>query len=78
MSQSLRSLTTGQFACKFLALVLSVVTQVNGEGGCSFETPHELVINPEPPGLPLIVEMNILIVGLRDVPVSGGSFGVDI
>ena len=66
------------FAYNFFAVVLAKVAQVYCNKGCSFETSYELVRNPEPQGNPLILDLDILIIGLRDVADSGGSYGVDV
>ena len=69
---------TCPFAYNFLAVILAKVAQVYGDGGCTFDTPFDLVRNPEPQGKPLTLGLNILIIGLRDVTDSGGSYGVDV
>ena len=43
--------------------------------GCAFEVPQGL---KAPVTTPLVLDVDILIVGLRDVASSGGSFGVDL
>ena len=64
---------------KLLIVLLAKVAQVLSTGkGCSFVNPYDLVKNPEPQGLPLLVDISILVIGLRDVAESGGSFGVDV
>ena len=47
--------------------------------GCSFDVPYELMRNPSPvvEGTPLLFEIDIHIIGLSDVPNSGGSFGLN-
>ena len=57
------------------------VRQVSGranKGGCRFDIPYELIMNPAPRGTPLFLGINIHIIGLRDVADSGGSFGLDV
>ena len=46
--------------------------------GCTFDVPWQLMSNPEPLTTPLLLGIDINIIGLREVADSGGSFGVDM
>ena len=62
-----------------IMVVLLCVGQVSCqhmETGCTFESQSISVSEPE--GTPLILGVDILIIGLREVSKSGGSFGIDV
>lgn len=46
--------------------------------GCAFEVPPHVRFNPEPRGTPLYLNIDIHVIGLREVADSGGSFGIDV
>ena len=46
--------------------------------GCTFDVPYELMRNPVPEIIPLLFDVHIHIIALREVANAGGSFGVDV
>ena len=61
--------------------VINVVAALDTElGGCNLVIPEEVLKRPEPQpeNGPLIIEAGFAINRIRDVPDSGGSFGVDL
>ena len=69
----------GQVSCQILAIGQEEegFAQDLAEG-CTFETPNIVNSNSEPVGTPLILGVDIHIIGLREVSKSGGSFSVDV
>ena len=64
-----------------LAVTLLLPHQVSCVGtykNCALEIPFDLVMNNEPDGSPLALSADILITGLTEVAVSGGSYSVDV
>ena len=59
--------------------LVSCTRRYTGEGfkGCKFHVSYQLMDNPEPEAESLSLAIDILIIGLREVSNSGGSFGVD-
>ena len=68
--------------CIVVFAVFSQIVQLaygyGDKTGCMMETPYNLYANPDPVGTPLLLELDIYIIGLREVSDSGGSFGVDV
>ena len=66
--------------CFSLANLSSAARQV--KAGCNLEVPDDVKKQMEPPGPkwrdPLSISMDMKVLGVRDVPDSGGSYGVDI
>ena len=62
----------------FLMALPQVVEVTAVYNGCSMEVPYKLVVNPEPGQIPLLLGIDNLVIGLRGVTDSGGSFGVDV
>ena len=61
--------------------VIKVVTALDTElGGCHLVIPEEVLKRPEPQPEtgPLLLHVRFEILEIRDVPDSGGSFGVDL
>ena len=48
------------------------------DDGCVLKTPKSVQNRMEPKGKPLIIFIDMRVRSVRDVPDSGGSFGVDI
>ena len=46
--------------------------------GCTLEAPHVIKVHKEALGDPLLIHTEIKVLGVRDVPDIGGSYGVDI
>ena len=65
-------------------LILTIVLQQTlkvlcwAKTGCTFELPYNIRTNSEPEGTTLVLDIDILIIGLREVAKSGGSFETDV
>ena len=46
--------------------------------GCTFDVPYDLIRNPSPKVIPLLFDVHIHVITLREVANAGGSFGVDV
>ena len=66
--------------CRTIMLVLllgNVAWASNNTHGCKLNTPQDVQDQMEAKGKPLQVNITIMVSRVRDVPDSGGSFGVD-
>ena len=60
---------------------LSAATNAKPKVGCSLEVPKSIGMQkeaPTDPGKPLVISVDLKVLGVRDVPDSGGSYGMDI
>ena len=48
------------------------------KGGCNLNTPKAIWKKLQPYADPLVLHVQIEVLGVRNVPNSGGSFGVDV
>ena len=72
-------LLKGLLACLLgVTVLLPQVSCVGTYKNCVLETPFDLVRNNEPEGSPLALSVDMLITGLTEVAVSGGSYSVDV
>ena len=65
----------------YLFLAISAFNHADADfKGCNLKVPKavEEQIEPEPQTLPLIIHVHLLVIRVRDVPDSGGSYGVDV
>ena len=65
----------------FLLVSVTIVSSSETEGkGCQLVVPDEVQKQPEPrPETgPIVIHTIFNILGIRDVPASGGHFGVDL
>ena len=65
----------------YLLLAISAFSFADAEfRGCNLNVPKavEEQIEPEPQSPPLIIDVHLLVIRVRDVPDSGGSYGVDV
>ena len=53
-------------------------TMALGTGGCNLIPPRAILGKLEPKGYPLLIHSKMHVLHIRNVPNSGGSFGVDI
>ena len=76
--------------CYFPLLVVFTLiwanTALRVDTGCSLKVPNHVKNQMEPSGdiyakpkpKPLLIEVDIMVLGVRDVPDNGGSYGVDV
>ena len=68
--------------CLLLVFLLANVSSARPGGkvsaGCTLEAPHVIKVHKEALGEPLLIHTEIKVLGVRDVPDSGGSYGVDM
>ena len=73
------SLSTQTLPYLLLAIVVLDTTATNTTfTGCNLRVPKEVQDHMEAEGEPLVITIIMLIKFVRDVPDSGGSFGVDV
>ena len=60
------------------AATKAIASALDSDTGCTLGIPDAVGKQREALGNPLMIYIDVMVVGVRDIPNQGGSFGIDI
>ena len=70
--------STHQYEYSEVTTINPIMLLADLDTGCTLEVPETVKKQKEAMGKPLRILIHVTVLGVRDIPDSGGSFGVDI